>query len=112
VSQTSDSTTGASVDSAWIDEVVARVVATLAPDKPATVGRNESLIAHLGYDSLLLMELRFALEELFALDVVDLEDPPPVGEVWQLQEYMAQQVRAQTATVPTSDVVTAYLQGA
>lgn len=54
-------------------ECVREVVLRLAPDRPETATSEQLLSEDLGYDSLALAELAFALEEIFRL-------PPLPGE--------------------------------
>jgi acyl carrier protein len=110
VSEHPEGTTVQPVEQAFIEDVVARVVARVAPDKPSRVSRDQSLVADLGFDSLLLMEMRFGLEELFELQVLADEDPAPLTAVWEVQGYVVQKVLSGEALAPTPDAVEAFLE--
>jgi acyl carrier protein len=53
-----------------IPSVVRHTIVLIAPHKPAFTVDEDLLINDLGFDSLTLVELAFALEELFGLDAV------------------------------------------
>jgi len=95
---------------AWIDDVVARIVGRVAPDEPSEVGPDDMLVADLGYNSILFIELAFALEELFQLESLTFEDVPPTGSVRQIQEYIAEKVAAGSAVAPSAAAVDEFLQ--
>jgi acyl carrier protein len=93
----------------WVEEVVARIVSDIAPDADAASTPDMLLVADLGYNSVLLIELAFALEELFGLDRLSEGDAPPIGTVGDLQEYVLSHVDAGLATVPDAATVDGYL---
>ena len=62
----------------------------------------------IGYCSLRLVELSFALEELFAFEPDAGSEFPPVGSAAERQAYVADLV---AATMPTDDNVKAVLDG-
>ena len=98
------------VDTAFVGDVVARVVGALAPEPVEHAGTGQSLVDDLGYYSLRLIELSFAVEELFELEPMTIEDAPPISTVRDLQEYLLAKVAAGQATVPTADAVEQYLR--
>lgn len=110
MSEEAEAATLAGVDQRWVDEVVARTVANIAPDDITMAEPEQRLVADLGYHSILLIELAFALEELFELDQVSLDDPPPTGAVKQLQEYVLSKVLAGQAVAPTAAAVDEFFQ--
>jgi len=93
-----------------IEDTVARVVGDVSPDQDGPAALDQALVADLGYNSLLLIELAFSLEELFGLDQMTVEDAPPIGTVRDLVDYVRERVDAGRATVPDADVVEEYLQ--
>jgi acyl carrier protein len=53
-----------------ISSVVRHAITLIAPSRPTLTVDGDHLINDLGFDSLSLVELAFALEELFGLDAV------------------------------------------
>src|SRR4029079_9030216 len=81
------SMTGA-VDRAEVEDVLVRVVGALAPESVERAEPGQALIRDLGYHSLRLVELGFALEELFDMEPTTIDDAPPTGTVAALTEYL------------------------
>jgi acyl carrier protein len=94
---------------AFVADVVRRVVGALAPEPVERAGDDQNLVDNLGYYSLRLIELSFAMEELFALEPMTIEDAPPISTVRELQEYLLAKVAAGRAAVPDADAVEQYL---
>jgi acyl carrier protein len=93
-----------------VEDVVCRLVGEMSPVTTSPAASDQLLIADLGYYSLLVIELAFALEELFDLRLLAAEDPPPVGTVRELQDYVIEKVRSGAATVPDMAEVDAFLR--
>jgi acyl carrier protein len=99
----------AAEQTAEADRVVSRIVAAIAPDQLDSVTPDQQLINDLGYNSLLLMELAFTLEELFALDPISMGDPPPTDTVRDLQTYVNEKLANGDATLPVGQDVDDFL---
>ncbi|GAA0572131.1 hypothetical protein GCM10010172_65830 [Paractinoplanes ferrugineus] len=92
-----------------VEEIVAQLVGDIAPDGDERLSPDLSLVADLGYNSLLVIELAFALEDLFGLGSTRPEDAPPIGTLGDLQRYIAEKVASGQATVPAPDDVQLFL---
>jgi acyl carrier protein len=99
----------AATDRAWVETVVGRLVQDIAAADVTTVEPDYTLVNDLGYNSILLIELGFALEELFELDRLSIDEAPPTSRVRDLQEYILTKIDAGTATVPDEATVDEYL---
>ncbi|WP_030378746.1 MULTISPECIES: acyl carrier protein [unclassified Streptomyces] len=93
------------VDQAYAREVVLRVVAAYAPDGSGGITPATVLEEELGYNSLRLVELSFAIEELFGLGSPGTTHLPPIETVAQLQDFVAATVAAGTSEPPTPEAV-------
>ena len=102
-----DAAATAGSDTTTIDQIVARVIAEVSPAELNHVAPEQRLVADLGYHSLLLIELAFALEDLFAMDI-SLANPPPIDSVRGVQRYILDRVRAGEAIVPDNAAVTEF----
>lgn len=91
-------------------ETIATLVGEFAPNAVETVHPEHTFIEDLGYDSLLLVQFSFILEELFELEPMSLNDAPPIRDVADLQDYMAEKVKAGEATVPSPEAVKEILE--
>jgi acyl carrier protein len=92
-------------DLSAVRDVVERVVGAFAP-VPLTRSRpDQVLIDDLGYDSFRLLELIFALEELFDIEPLGMTEVPVLGTAGELSRYVADQVRAGDATPPDEQTV-------
>jgi acyl carrier protein len=101
----------APVDRAWIAEVIARVVGSMAPAPVERPAPDQTLVHDLGYHSLRLLELSFALEDLFEMEPATAEDAPPVGSVSELAAYMVGRMERRLGSTPTPQQVDAFLEG-
>lgn len=94
-----------------ITRLVCRVVQALAPED---LGRDttlfDALINDLGYDSLSLMELAFALEESFELDPMSAEDSLGIEKVEQVCSYVVREIAQGRGQVPSSETLKAALE--
>jgi acyl carrier protein len=95
---------------ARVADVVGRVVGAMAPDPVERACPDDTLVNDLGYYSLRLIELSFAVEELFGMEPMALDDIPPIGLVRDLLDFIALKVRAREATVPDAADIERYLQ--
>lgn len=75
-------------DDAVISAVVRDVVTRLAPDSPGVVTESTLLRDELGYDSLALVELAFALEEVFELPPLPNEDAADVATAGDVEKLV------------------------
>ena len=69
-------------------ERVRRVVAKLAPTRVPTVGSEDRIVEDLGYDSLAVLELVFALEEEFGLHAIGMERALHLTTVGDVEELL------------------------
>jgi acyl carrier protein len=86
------------------DEVraeIREIVASLAPVQVAEVTSQMSLVDGLGYQSLALLELAFALEDEFKLPQIEQERAAQIRTVRDIEDYVVEELRAQGA--PGSD---------
>ncbi len=96
-----------------VDEVAAlitRLVGALAPEPVAQVLLDQRFVDDLGYNSVRLVELSFALEDLFQLEPMSVEDAPPIGHVGELVAYVCGKVSESGAPPPTAEAVEEYLR--
>lgn len=77
-------------------EIIERIVGTPAP----------APVPH----SLLLIELTFALEDLFQMKPITLEEAPSIGSIGELSAYIAEKVGSAGAVLPTADTVQLAIQ--
>lgn len=77
------------------DEVRAAVLAVIldmAPNPSGARGPETSLIQDLGYHSLALMEVAFALEDEFDLDPIDEDTARKITTVGAVQDLVVQRI--------------------
>ncbi len=70
---------------------------------------SDTLIEGLGYDSLSLMELAFALEETFELEPISAEDTVTIETVDEVAAYVAGEVEAGRGQVPSPETLATNL---
>jgi acyl carrier protein len=102
-------TIAAQDDSARTRAVISQIVGGLAPEPVDEVLPDQTLINELGYYSMRLIELSFAVEELFEMEPMALDDLPPIGVVRELQDFMVEKVAEGLATAPDPAAVAQYL---
>ncbi len=64
------------------------IVSEMAPNKDATAEADSQLIEDLGYHSLSLLELAFALEDEYDLPPIDEETGRTIKKVSDVQDYV------------------------
>lgn len=64
------------------------IVSEMAPNKDATAEADSQLIEDLGYHSLALLELAFALEDEYDLPPIDEETGRIIRKVSNVQDYV------------------------
>jgi acyl carrier protein len=77
------------------DEVRAKVlavIADMAPKQDVTVNAESVLIKDLGYHSLALMEVAFALEDEFDLDPIDEKTARQITTVGAVQDLVIKKI--------------------
>jgi acyl carrier protein len=95
-------------DEALLD-VIMRVVAALAPNQVPGVTLDNALVADLGFDSLRLVELSFALEELFDMQPISIDDAPPIGTVRDIYDYARRKIEVGDAQPASRESVEQWL---
>lgn len=75
-------------------ENVRGIVFSLAPAKPEPGPENLELSTGLGYHSLALLELAFALEDEFNLPPIDQERAQGIRAVGDVEDYVVDQLRS------------------
>lgn len=88
-------------DEEYARATVTRLVSAYAPDGIDAVDASSALEHELGYNSLRLVELSFAVEELFGIDSLVTGTRPPIGTVAQLQDFVLSMLAAGHATPPS-----------
>lgn len=83
-----------------VRQTVRTLVVKLAPTQPAEGASAEKLVDDLGYHSLALMELAFAIEDEFHLPPIDQNSAQNITTVTQLADH----VLAELAKDETKDV--------
>lgn len=71
-----------------IRETVWRIVLELAPSSISAPSEETRLVEDLGYHSLALLELAFALEDEFALPAMDVEQAQGISTMLDVEEYV------------------------
>ncbi|MDX3535554.1 phosphopantetheine-binding protein [Streptomyces sp. MB09-01] len=69
------------------------IVISMAPDAGAADGTDPDLVETLGYHSLALLELAFALEDEYALPPIDQESAQSIRTVSDVENYVLAQLR-------------------
>jgi acyl carrier protein len=98
------------VDAALIERTVCRAVTAVAPDPGRPAEPQHHLVDDLGYDSLRLVELSVLLEDLFDIDLTTVE-PPPVGAVRDLADFVREMVGSGLAMLADEATIDEILQG-
>lgn len=77
-----------------IEPTVRRIVVDVAPKPPGRdVTSSDSLTHDLGYDSLRLLELAFALEDKFGMEPISAEDSAAIKTVGDVVGYIEEKVK-------------------
>ncbi|MDN0201110.1 phosphopantetheine-binding protein [Streptomyces sp. S.PNR 29] len=97
--------TDVDVDRSYIHDVVLRLVSAYAPVQASEVTTSSVLTEELGYNSLRLVELTFAVEELFELDTLTTAQVQPIQTVGQLQDFVLGLIAEGRCTPPAPDEV-------
>jgi len=77
-----------------IRESVRSIIVDLAPKSDGRSDPAARLVEDLGYHSLALMEITFALEDEFDLEPIDQETASKIRTVGQVQDLVIDQIRA------------------
>jgi acyl carrier protein len=83
-----------------IRDTIRLIVMELAPEQDRTLGDDASLMDHLGYHSLALMELAFTLEDEFDLLPVDEATGRAIQSIRDVQEHVLAELRAREVAAP------------
>lgn len=82
----------------WSDEeaitVIREIIIDLAPEPPAERDGDLDLVADLGYFSLALLEMAFALEDEFALPPIDQEGAAGIRTIGDVERYVLAELRS------------------
>ncbi|GIJ21044.1 acyl carrier protein [Micromonospora lutea] len=97
------------VDLARLTDIITRVAGAIAPQPVHRAGLDDMLVGNLGYNSLRLIELAFALEDLLAIEPMSIEDALPISTVRELTRYAQTKILANGSPLPTLEVVEEYL---
>lgn len=73
-------------------EIVREIVYRMAPEQPAQEQPNPDLVDDLGYHSLALLEMSFALEDEFSLPPIDQERASGIQTLGDVQDYVMEQL--------------------
>ncbi|MFF4588375.1 hypothetical protein [Streptomyces sp. NPDC001388] len=76
---------------------IREIVISMAPDASRADEQDPDLVETLGYHSLALLELAFALEDEYALPPIDQESAQRIRKVSDVEDYVLAQVRAEAA---------------
>ncbi|GAA1954177.1 acyl carrier protein [Amycolatopsis minnesotensis] len=90
----------ASATTEWTDDDVREIVLTLikdlAPDSDTELKADTKLVEDLGYHSLALMEVAFALEDEFDLEPIDEETARKITTVGNVQDLVLEKLAEQS----------------
>lgn len=75
-----------------VRSAVAAVIADMSPNEGVTAHPESQLVNDLGYHSLALMELAFALEDEFDLDPIDEDTARKITTVGAVQDLVVQRI--------------------
>lgn len=100
-----DTTTGISDDEARTRSIVLELVRAYAP-VPIEFTEASSILEELGYNSLRVIELCSAVQDLFSLDVTSV---PEITTVAHLQEHVLGALAAGEGELPGTDEVGDWL---
>jgi acyl carrier protein len=92
-----------------VDEVVLQLVDAYAPDSAAPARPDDTLLDDLAFSSLRVVELAFAIEDLFAMDSAVMAEAPPVGTVTDVSAFVFDRVAAGEAFLPDQASVDALV---
>jgi acyl carrier protein len=86
-----------------VRETVWRIILELAPSSISTPSEDTRLVEDLGYHSLALLELAFALEDEFALPAMNAEQAQGISTILDVEKYVrtAQEGGPGEVTQPT-----------
>lgn len=73
---------------AELRQTVWSIILELAPSSISAPTEQTRLVEDLGYHSLALLELAFALEDKFALPAMDAEQAQKIGTMLDVEEYV------------------------
>jgi acyl carrier protein len=76
---------------------IREIVISMAPDSSSADEQDPHLVETLGYHSLALLELAFALEDEYALPPIDQESAQSIRRVSDVEDYVLAQLRAAAA---------------
>lgn len=82
---------------AQVREQVLAVILDLAPNAAAMHGPETKLVEDLGYHSLALLELAFALEDEFDLEPIDEETARKITNVQLVQDIVIKRIQERSA---------------
>jgi acyl carrier protein len=80
-----------------IRATVVAVIADMAPNQDVTVTAASHLVQDLGYHSLALMEVAFAIEDEFDLDPIDEDTARKITTVGAVQDLVVQRIEDRDA---------------
>ena len=93
-----------------VDVVIRRLVGYFAPEPVAAAGAEDTLVGDLHFSSLRMVELAFAVEELFDMDATAMAEAPPVGTVGDLRDFLLARIAGGEARTPATGDVDTYLE--
>lgn len=75
---------------------ITKLVVELAPQKPVpgTIAAQANFVDDLGYHSIVLVELGFAIEEQYDLEPITAEDVEDVSNARELAEFVVRRLTA------------------
>lgn len=88
-----------------LTDLVAEFVARLAPVHAVTATATDDVVQDLGYGSLTVVELEFALEELFELEPIAPDEAIGLRTVADLADYVRAQLAAGNGVSPTDETI-------
>lgn len=91
-----------------IPSVVRYAIQLITPLPVACVADEHHLIGDLGFDSLILVELAFALEDLFGLDAVTPERAMTLRTVGDIASHIEAAIAGGSAQPPSAEGVQAF----
>lgn len=83
-----------------LSPVIAEFAQRLAPARPASVDIDDELVRDLGYDSLAMVELQFAVEELFQLEPLPADEALSIWTIRDLVELVDERVSGGAGRMP------------
>lgn len=88
--------------------ITCAVAGYLAPDPVNGVTPDKSLFDDLAYHSMAMIDLTFAIEEVFDLDPIEPEVLDDVGSVGDLVTYVEKEVAAGRGRIPDSSFLSEW----